>query len=47
MLELTSPGEPRALIGELIFIITLTRAPLIITVMSLQSYFIVQFRALV
>lgn len=44
LLGVTSRGEPHALVGELIFTITLTRAPLIISVMSLQSYFVVRFR---
>jgi hypothetical protein len=44
LLGVTSRGEPAALIGELIFAITLTRAPLIVSVMSLQSYFVVRFR---
>ncbi len=33
-----------ALVGVLIFTITLTRAPLIVTVMSLQSFLVVKFR---
>lgn len=44
LLGLTSRAEPSALLGELIFTITLTRAPLIVSVMSLQSYFVVRFR---
>jgi hypothetical protein len=44
LLGVTSRGETAALVGELIFTITLTRAPLIVTVMSLQSYFVVRFR---
>jgi hypothetical protein len=44
LLGVTSHGESRALVGELIFAITLTRAPLIVSVMSLQSYFVVRFR---
>lgn len=44
LIGLTARGENPALIGELIFTITLTRAPLIITAMSLQSYFVVHFR---
>jgi hypothetical protein len=44
LLGVTSKGEPAALVGELIFTITLTRAPLIISVMSLQSYLVVRFR---
>ncbi|TXN28231.1 hypothetical protein [Lacisediminihabitans profunda] len=44
LLGLTSPAEPRALIGTYILAITLTRAPLIVVAMSLQSYFVVTFR---
>jgi hypothetical protein len=44
LLGITAQSENPALVGELIFTITLTRAPLIVTVMSLQSYFIVRFR---
>lgn len=44
LLGVTAQAEDPALVGELIFTITLTRAPLIVTVMSLQSYFIVRFR---
>ncbi len=40
----TAKSEPTALVGQLIFTITLTRAPLIVTVMALQSYFVVRFR---
>lgn len=44
LLGVTAKSESPALVGELIFTITLTRAPLIITAMSLQSYFVVRFR---
>lgn len=44
LLGLAAHGQPAALVGQLIFTITLTRAPLIISVMSLQSYFVVRFR---
>lgn len=44
LLGVTAQGEEPALVGELIFTITLTRAPLIITLMSLQSYLVVRFR---
>ena len=44
LLGVTSNGESPALVGALIFAITLTRAPLIVSVMSLQSYFVVRFR---
>ena len=33
------------MIGELIFTISLARAPLIVSVIALQGFFIVQFRA--
>lgn len=44
LLGVTARGTDEALIGELIFTLTLTRAPLVVSVMALQSYFIVQFR---
>lgn len=44
LLGVTAQGQSAAFVGELIFTITLARAPLIITVMSLQSYFVVRFR---
>jgi len=44
LLRLVSGDIDEALLGELIFTITLTRAPLIVTVMSLQSLLIVRFR---
>jgi O-antigen/teichoic acid export membrane protein len=44
LLGVTAHGQPAALVGELIFAITLTRAPLIVSVMALQSYFVVRFR---
>lgn len=44
MLRLTSPGEDAARLGVVILAITLVRAPLIVTAMSLQSYLIVVFR---
>lgn len=46
LLGVTSRGTEAALVGELVFTLTLTRAPLVVTVMALQSYLIVQFRAL-
>jgi hypothetical protein len=46
LLGVTAHGQPAALVGELIFAITLTRAPLIVSVMALQSYFVVRFRDL-
>ena len=44
VLGATSHGEPATTLGDLIFMITLTRAPLIVTVMALQSFLVVQFR---
>ena len=44
ILGVTAHSEPVVFVGQLIFTITLTRAPLIVTVMSLQSYFVVRFR---
>lgn len=44
LIGVASDGVPAALLGELIFTLTLTRAPLIVTVMSLQSFFVVRFR---
>ena len=44
LLGVTSAGVSAVMLGELIFTITLTRAPLIVTAMSLQSFFVVRFR---
>lgn len=44
LLGITSPNEPKSTLGLYILTITLTRAPLIVIAMSLQSYFIVHFR---
>jgi hypothetical protein len=44
MLGLTSHSVPRALQGMFVLAITLTRAPLIVIALSLQSYLVVQFR---
>lgn len=44
LLGLTSGTESRGVLGMFIVAITLTRAPLIIVAMSLQSYLIVHFR---
>lgn len=44
VLGLTSAGESASLLGLYIFCITLARAPLIVVVMSLQSYLVVTFR---
>ena len=45
LLSVTSAGQPPALVGLFILSITLTRAPLIVVTMSLQSYFVVTFRS--
>ena len=44
VLGVAAPPAPSALLGQLIFAITLARAPLIVTVMALQSFLIVRFR---
>jgi O-antigen/teichoic acid export membrane protein len=44
LLGVTSPGESKSLVGLFILTITLTRAPLIVVVMSIQGYLIVVFR---
>lgn len=44
LLGVSAHGESEALKAELIFTITLARAPLVVTVMALQSYLIVRFR---
>jgi len=44
VLGITSQGEPVELVGLYILVATLTRAPLIVVAMSLQSYFLVTFR---
>ena len=44
LLGLTSHDEPKAVVGLYILTITLTRAPLIVVTMSLQSFLTVRFR---
>lgn len=44
VLGVTSPGAPSGVLGLLILSITLTRAPLIIVVMSLQNFLVVFLR---
>lgn len=44
LLGLTSHTEPKATLGMFIVTITLTRAPLIVVALSLQSYLVVHFR---
>lgn len=46
LLSLAARDQPRALVGELIFTLTLVRAPIIVTVMSLQSYVLVKLKEL-
>ena len=45
ILQLTSPGEPDGVMGLVIATATLTRAPLIVVGMALQSFLIVFFRS--
>ena len=44
LLKATSPGASDTALGALIFAINLVRAPLVIVVLSLQSYLVVRFR---
>jgi hypothetical protein len=44
LLGVTSQTQPKEIVGLFILTITLTRAPLIVVAISLQSYFIVSFR---
>lgn len=44
LLAITSPDAPATQLGLLILIATLTRSPLIVVAMALQSYLIVHFR---
>ena len=44
LLGVTSQGAPDSLKAEIIFTITLARAPLVVSVLALQSYLIVRFR---
>jgi O-antigen/teichoic acid export membrane protein len=44
LLGLTSPRTDGALLASLILVITLTRAPLVIPLLALQSYLVVTFR---
>lgn len=44
LLRVTTPAAAEAQLGALIFAINLVRAPLVIVVMSLQSYLVVRFR---
>jgi O-antigen/teichoic acid export membrane protein len=45
LITLMMPGIPAALAASLIVVITITRAPLIIPLMALQSFLIVDFRS--
>lgn len=40
----TTPGQPAAVVGTVVFVLTLTRAPLVIPMLALQSFLTVQFR---
>jgi O-antigen/teichoic acid export membrane protein len=44
ILGIAGNSTSAAFVGALIFAITITRAPLIVTVMALQSFFVVRFR---
>lgn len=44
MIGATSRHEPEALVGALVFVVTLTRAPLVVPALALQSYLTVVFR---
>jgi len=44
VLQATTQQANTAALGDLIFAVTLARAPLIVTVMALQSFLVVQFR---
>lgn len=44
VLRATDPLAPESLIGPLVLVLTLTRAPLVIPVMAMQSYLVVRFR---
>jgi O-antigen/teichoic acid export membrane protein len=45
LLGIAGTGVEPAVLGSLVFAITLTRAPLVITLMALQSYLVVVFRS--
>lgn len=45
VIALTTPRQDHAALGALIFVLTLTRAPLVIPMLALQSYLIVTFRS--
>jgi predicted secreted protein len=45
LLAVSSPEAPLALLGSVTFALTLTRAPIVIPIMALQSYLIVRFTA--
>lgn len=44
LLRITSSDEPASSLGVIIFAITITRAPVIVSLMALQSFLIVRFR---
>ena len=43
LLRITSPDAPDAALGSLVLALTLTRAPIVIPLLSLQSYLVVHF----
>jgi O-antigen/teichoic acid export membrane protein len=45
LLRATDPLAPEAVVGPLVLVLTLTRAPLVIPVMAMQSYLVVRLRA--
>ena len=45
LLRASDPAAPESVIGPLILVLTLTRAPLVIPVMAMQSYLVVSFQA--
>ncbi len=45
LLRASDPTAPEAVIGPLILVLTLTRAPLVIPMMAMQSYLVVRFQA--
>lgn len=44
IIGIAGAATPAAEVGQAIFVLTLVRAPLVVTVMSLQSYLVVRFR---
>lgn len=44
LLRASDPAAPESVIGPLILVLTLTRAPLVIPMMAMQSYLVVRFK---